>query len=70
MMVSVGAKRAKIGLEKIEYNKRECAHVLIQMLNQVLCVFLLAMSSRLQTSFPMSSRKFTCGQVKEQVWGS
>ena len=34
------------------------------------CVFLLAMSSHLQTSLPMSSRKFTCGQVKEQVWGS
>uniref|UniRef100_A0A0D3DKW7 Uncharacterized protein n=1 Tax=Brassica oleracea var. oleracea TaxID=109376 RepID=A0A0D3DKW7_BRAOL len=28
-------------------------------------VFLLAMSSHLQTSLPMSSRKFTCGQVLE-----
>ena len=26
-MVSVGAKRAKIGLEKLEYYKRGCDHV-------------------------------------------
>ena len=26
MMMSVGTKRVKIGLEKLEYNKRECAH--------------------------------------------
>ena len=32
-------------------------------------MFLLAKSSHLRTSLPMSSRKFTCGQVKNKFGG-
>ena len=61
-------KRVLIDFEKLECIKRVAhaiCYVFLRVLSWRLESVLLAMSSHLQTSFPISSWKFTCGQVKD-----